>query len=52
MDCRRFVLVSIVLFTLASVLCGMAQSMLQLVLARALQGIAGACWWDRICLCA
>ncbi len=38
---RRFVLVSIVLFTLASVLCGMAQSMLQLVLARALQGIAG-----------
>lgn len=38
---RRFVLVSIVLFTLASVLCGMAQSMMQLVLARGLQGVAG-----------
>ena len=38
---RRFVVVSIVLFTLASVLCGMAQSMMQLVLARALQGVAG-----------
>ena len=38
---RRFVVVSIVLFTVASVLCGMAQSMMQLVLARALQGVAG-----------
>ncbi|HRK87390.1 MAG TPA: MFS transporter [Alcaligenes sp.] len=38
---RRFVVVSIILFTVASVLCGMAQSMMQLVLARALQGVAG-----------
>lgn len=38
---KPYLLASIVLFTLASVLCGMAQSMLQLVLARGLQGIAG-----------
>ncbi|WP_200917224.1 MDR family MFS transporter [Jeongeupia sp. HS-3] len=38
---KPFVLAAIVLFTLASVLCGMSQSMLQLVLARALQGIGG-----------
>lgn len=38
---KPFLLVSIVLFTLASVLCGLAQSMLQLVLARGLQGIGG-----------
>jgi MFS family permease len=36
---KPFVIVAILLFTLASMLCGMAQSMLQLVLARALQGI-------------
>ncbi len=38
---KSFVLVAIVLFTLASMLCGMAQSMLQLVFARALQGFGG-----------
>lgn len=38
---KPFVIVAIILFTLASMLCGMAQSMLQLVLARALQGIGG-----------
>lgn len=38
---KPFVIASILLFTLASVLCGLAQSMLQLVLARGLQGIGG-----------
>jgi len=38
---KPFVIVAIILFTLASMLCGMAQSMLQLVLARAVQGIGG-----------
>lgn len=38
---KRFVVAAIVLFTLASMLCGMAQSMLQLVLSRGLQGIGG-----------
>ncbi|MDN0085340.1 MFS transporter [Crenobacter sp. SG2305] len=38
---KPFVLVSIIVFTLASALCGMSQSMLQLVLARALQGLGG-----------
>lgn len=38
---KPFVVVAIVLFTLASMLCGASMSMLQLVLSRALQGIAG-----------
>jgi EmrB/QacA subfamily drug resistance transporter len=37
---RRLLAVSIILFVLASLLCGVAQSMAQLVAARALQGIA------------
>jgi EmrB/QacA subfamily drug resistance transporter len=38
---KYFVIASIVIFTLASALCGMASSMLFLVLARGLQGIGG-----------
>jgi EmrB/QacA subfamily drug resistance transporter len=38
---KPFLLAAITLFTAASVLCGLAQSMLQLVLARGLQGIGG-----------
>lgn len=38
---KPFVIASIILFTLASMLCGMSQSMLELVLARSLQGIGG-----------
>ncbi|AOZ51213.1 MDR family MFS transporter [Chromobacterium vaccinii] len=38
---KPFVLTAIVLFTAASMLCGLAQDMLQLVLARALQGVGG-----------
>ena len=38
---KPFVIASIVLFLFASVLCGLAQSMVHLVLGRALQGIAG-----------
>ena len=38
---KPFVLVSVVLFTLASVLCGASQTMMQLVLSRGLQGIGG-----------
>ncbi|MEO6984486.1 MAG: MDR family MFS transporter [Paralcaligenes sp.] len=38
---KRFVVASIVLFSAASALCGMSNTMLQLVLARALQGVGG-----------
>ncbi|UYO94836.1 MDR family MFS transporter [Pollutimonas sp. M17] len=38
---KPFVVASIVVFMLASALCGMADTMLQLALARALQGIGG-----------
>ncbi|WP_176394274.1 MFS transporter [Chromobacterium violaceum] len=38
---KPFVLTAIALFTGASILCGLAQDMLQLVLARALQGVGG-----------
>jgi len=38
---KPFVIASIILFTFASVLCGLSQSMLQLVLARGLQGVGG-----------
>ncbi len=38
---KPFVVASIIVFTLASMLCGMADTMLQLVMARALQGIGG-----------
>src|SRR5690606_23079151 len=38
---KPFVVASIIIFTLASALCGLAQSMEQVVLARALQGIGG-----------
>jgi EmrB/QacA subfamily drug resistance transporter len=38
---KPFVIASVVVFTLASALCGMAGSMLYLVLARALQGVGG-----------
>lgn len=37
---KHFVLIAILLFTIASGLCGISGSMIQLVLARALQGVA------------
>jgi EmrB/QacA subfamily drug resistance transporter len=39
---RALLLPAIVIFVIASVLCGMAQSLLQLILFRALQGLGGA----------
>lgn len=36
---KRFILLAILIFTIGSMLCGMAQSMLQLVIFRAIQGI-------------
>ncbi len=39
---RRLFLVSVALFVIASMLCGVAQSLEQMVLFRALQGIGGA----------
>lgn len=38
---KPFLLGAILLFTLASALCGMSESMIQLVLARGLQGVGG-----------
>lgn len=38
---KPFVLAAVVLFTLASAACGLAQTMMQLILARAAQGLAG-----------
>lgn len=38
---KPFVVASIVLFLIASIFCGLAQSMVQLVAGRALQGVAG-----------
>jgi DHA2 family multidrug resistance protein len=39
---KRIFLISIVVFTIASVLCGLAQTLPQMVVFRALQGIGGA----------
>lgn len=39
---RRLMLTSVILFTLASMLCGAAQTMNEMVLFRVLQGLAGA----------
>src|SRR6202043_381094 len=39
---KRVFLISIVVFTIASVLCGLAQTLPQMVIFRALQGIGGA----------
>ena len=41
---KPFVIASIVVFTGASVLCGMANDMLMLVLARGCRGSAAGCW--------
>ncbi|WP_051078252.1 MDR family MFS transporter [Leeia oryzae] len=38
---KPFVIAAVIVFTVASMLCGVAQTMLQLVLARGLQGIGG-----------
>ncbi len=39
---RKFFLVGITIFTIASLLCGLAQSQLFLIIARAIQGLGGA----------
>jgi DHA2 family multidrug resistance protein len=39
---KRVFLASVILFTIASVLCGMAESLTQIVLFRTLQGVGGA----------
>jgi EmrB/QacA subfamily drug resistance transporter len=42
LSCRRVFMASIVVFTLASLLCAMSQSLWQFALARVLQGVGGA----------
>ena len=39
---RRLLLISVALFTLASILCGIAQSLTEMVIFRAIQGVGGA----------
>jgi EmrB/QacA subfamily drug resistance transporter len=39
---KKVFIAALIIFTLSSILCGFAQSLLQLIIARALQGIGGA----------